>query len=388
MLIWLNLLIPIFAVAILVIFFRSKMSWWEYLLVFGIPVITIAVCKFTSVVSQTNTNECWNSYVTRACYYEAWDEWHHETCYRTVSDANGDSHTESYDCSHRDYHPAYWEVEDNIGGSYHIDPSYYKFLVSQWGAETFKDMNRSYYTQDGDKYFTNYNQNFNTLIPLCTKHIYKNKVRSSKSVFNFQDVSKEDFTRYGLYDYPTFKLMNSTQNLINYNPILGWNNIADSKKLQRYNGILGSWKKVHMMILVFKDQPYEASLMQEAYWKGANKNEFVLCIGISKNKIKWTKVISWTDKQDLKVYVTRVVKEMDTLNMSAVIDTVAANVKNRFVKKDFHDFDYITIEPSDKAILITLILTLISTVGLAFFSIFNKFDVDSESSTFRSRYYR
>lgn len=388
MLIWLNLLIPVFVVAILVIFFRSKMAWWEYLLVFGIPFITIAVCKFTSVISQTNTNECWNSYAIRACYYEAWDEWDNETCYRTVTDADGDSHTESYDCSHRDYYPAYWEVEDNIGGSYHIDQSYYKFLVSQWGQETFEDMHRDYYTQDGDKYFSNYNNNFDKLLPLCTKHIYKNKVRSSKSIFNFQDVSKEDFARYGLYDYPNFKLLNSTQDLINYNPILGWNNIADSKKLQRYNGALGSWKKVHMMILVFRDKPYEASLMQEAYWKGGNKNEFVLCIGISKNKIKWTKVISWTDKQDLKVYVTRVVKEMDTLNMSAVIDIVAANVRTKFVKKDFHDFDYITIEPSDTAILITLILTIISTVGLAIFSILNQFDVDSKPNTYSRRYRR
>jgi hypothetical protein len=212
-------------------------------------------------------------------------------------------------------------------------------------------------------------------------------VRSSKSIFNFQDVSKEDFIKYGLYNYPTFKFMNNTQDLINYNPILGWNNVEDSKKLQRYNGILGSWKKVHMVILVFRDKPYEASLMQEAYWKGANKNEFVLCIGVSKNKIKWTKVISWTDKQDLKVYVSRVVKEMDTLNMSAIIDTVAANVKEKFVKKDFRDFDYITIEPSDTAILITLILTIISTVGLAVFSILNQFDVDSKPNTYGRRYY-
>jgi hypothetical protein len=130
-----------------------------------------------------------------------------------------------------------------------------------------------------------------------------------------------------------------------------------------------------MLILVFQNQPREAGLMQEAYWKGGNKNEFILCIGVNRtNHITWTKVISWTDVQVLKTSLARKIKEMDTLVMSAVIDTMAKNVDAKFVKKDFRDFDYISVEPSNKAILITAIITFIIVLGLSLFSILNEYD--------------
>jgi hypothetical protein len=130
-----------------------------------------------------------------------------------------------------------------------------------------------------------------------------------------------------------------------------------------------------MLILVFQNQPREAGLMQEAYWKGGNKNEFILCIGVNRtNHITWTKVISWTDVQVLKTSLARKIKEMDTLVMSAVIDTMAKNVDAKFVKNDFRDFDYISVEPSNKAILITAIITFIIVLGLSLFSILNEYD--------------
>ena len=72
----------------------------------------------------------------------------------------------------------------------------------------------------------------------------------------------------------------------------------------------------------------------------------------------------------------REVKEMDTINMPVVIDLMAKEVKAKFIKKNFRDFDYITIEPSDRAVLIAFILTLVTTIGLFLFSILNNFDAD------------
>ena len=236
-------------------------------------------------------------------------------------------------------------------------------------------------------YKLSYTGDFEKLIPLSTKHTYVNKVRSSRSVFNFQEIHSDDVKKYGLYDYPKHGMFKGTEDLINYNPIYGWSDPNDSKKLQRYNGLLGNNKRVHMLILIFKNQPYEAGVMQEAYWKGGNKNEFILCIGLSGKRISWTKVISWTDVNELKVYVARKVKEMDTLSMPAVVDFMTGEVKQKFVKKDFKDFDYLAVEPSDRAVLIAFILTLVFTIGLAIFSIMNGISVDGESSTLKRRRY-
>ena len=43
MLIWFLMVIPIVAVLILSIFFQKKIALWEYLLVFGVPIIIIFV---------------------------------------------------------------------------------------------------------------------------------------------------------------------------------------------------------------------------------------------------------------------------------------------------------------------------------------------------------
>jgi energy-coupling factor transporter transmembrane protein EcfT len=368
MLIWLNLLIPVIAIIILMVFFEKKIAWWEYLLVFGVAVLAIFICKYTSTVLQTNTKEWWNSYVTQAQYYEPWDEWIVQTCYRTVSCGKNCTTMVPYDCSHREYHPAEWILVDNLGKDYSISQDFYQFLLKTWGNQKFTDLHRSFYTINGNEYSTNYDNDFDHLAPVCTQHTYTNKVRSSRSIFNFQAVKKDEIDQYGLFSYPHC-------DMFHYNPILGWNNSQNSDMLQKWNGLLGVRKRVHMLILVFQNQPREAGLMQEAYWKGGNKNEFILCIGVNRtNHITWTKVISWTDVQVLKTSLARKIKEMDTLVMSAVIDTMAKNVDAKFVKKDFRDFDYISVEPSNKAILITAIITFIIVLGLSLFSILNEYD--------------
>ena len=312
--------------------------------------------------------------MTEARYFEEWNEWITQTCTSTSTDADGNTTTTSYDCSHSSTNYAYWEIIDNIGSSHHISQNEYRYLVGYWGKEKFTDLNRDFYTEDGDMYSVSYPNDFSKLIPVCTRHYYVNKVRSSRSVFNFQKVSQDEKTTYKLFDYPKMDILN--YDILNYNPIFGWNNYEDSKLLQRYNGLFGAFKRVHMLILVFNDQPYQAGMLQEAYWKGGNKNEFILCIGLNKKKITWTKVISWTDVEILKTQVAREVKELDTINMPVVIDLMSKEVKAKFIKKNFRDFDYITIEPSDRAILIAFILTIVSTIGLFLFSILNNFDTD------------
>jgi hypothetical protein len=218
-------------------------------------------------------------------------------------------------------------------------------------------------------YQTVYDNNFDHTVPTVSQHTYVNKVKCSRSVFNFQEVSKEDKIAYGLYDYPSL-------NEWNYNPIVGYNNPNASLRLQRYNSILGAYKKVHMLIMVFKGKAYTSALMEEAYLKGGNKNEFILCIGTKDSLIAWTKVISWTDKTECKIRVEREVKELSKLDMVKTVDIMANEVKIGFVKKSFKDFDYITVEPTDTAVFITCILTILITIGLCIYVVNNEIDLE------------
>ena len=369
MLIYTCLIIPIIAIIFLVVKFQKKMAWWEYILVLAIPTLAIVITKSASVTSQTMTPEIWNTYLTGATYYEPWNEYIHKTCCSTCRDSKG--RTYECNCHSCDYvrnHPAYWEAKDNMVHTIKIGSDQYAFLCNLWQNRTFREMNRPSYTIDGDAYDAKKDTIFDHLVPYTSKHIYENRVKCSRSVFNFAKVDSEDVKDYKLFNYPP--MIN-----YNYNPILGYNDPRASLKLQRYNALFGSWKQVHMLILVFKDLPVKAALMQEGYWKGGNKNEFILCIGIKNTSITWAKVISWTEVDELKVRVEKEVQDMP-LDMTKIVDYMVGQVKMKFQRKHFREFSYISVEPTMTAIWVALIVTIILTVGLSIFVVKNDFDQD------------
>jgi len=243
----------------------------------------------------------------------------------------------------------------------------------------FKDMNRDYHSIDGDAYVTKFDDNFDHTIPVCTQHTYENKVQCSKSVFNFDEVSPETKNQYKLFDYPD-------ENIFNFNPILGYINQKASGHLSYYNAHNGYRKQLHMMLLVFNDQPLEAGLFQESYWKGGNKNEFIVCVGLRGNKINWTRVISWTDKEELKIRVARQIKEMKEFDAVKVVDYMGATIPKGFVRKQFADFNYLSVEPTMTAVLWTFGITFVVTLIIMLIAVFNEHNLGDTFGGNRYRY--
>lgn len=395
MIIWLCLLVPAIAVVIMAVFFKRSMAWWEYLLMFGVPLLAIIIAKVTVEVSATTDREFWNSYLVSAQYNEEWSTWHTETCSRqvcnTVCTGSGSNRsctqhcrTVYYDCSHCDRHPAFWEATDNLGKTYSIHQAMFEELCRRWNKRDFVDMNRHidhhlFCGKDGDAYRTVYDNVFEHTQPVCVVHLYENRVQASRSVFNFEKVTEKDIKEYGLIGY------RYDSDVFLYNPIMGTSDPLASQRLSWWNAHLGAPMKVHMIILVFTDQPRLAGDLQQAYWCGGNKNEFVLCIGVDKDKrVQWTKVFSWTEVDRLKLDVERSVYMMHAasdstakpLNLTAVVDTMATMVKGSFVKKSFKDFKYLTVEPSGTVLLVTFLVTIGIATGLGVFCVLNRFESD------------
>lgn len=363
--IWFCLIIPALAVIFLAVRFNRHMAWWEYLLVFGIPLIGIIAGKVISVSNQVRDSEYWNSYFIHAYYYEDWNEYIHQTCTRRYPCGTDDEGhttycTETYDCSYVQYHPEYWEATDNIGQNFGIARSRFDQLCALWGNRAFKDMRRDYHSNDGDAYYTLFDGKFDHVIPVCEIHSYTNRVQAvSASVFNFQEVDTAAIRQHGLFVYPK-------ENRYGFNPILGHKAPGATDSLRRYNALYGSIKKLHTMILVFKNKNREAGLLQESLWKGGNKNEFILCVGVDDSaRISWTKVISWTENEQLKVRVARKVRELGKLDMGRVVALLGDELPANYVHNNFRGFDYLTVEPTTTAIIVTLIITILTTVGVS-----------------------
>ena len=370
--IWLALLIPLIAVICLGYKFHKKMQLIEYALVFLVPIICIFIGKGCSIHNQVVDTEYWNSYGVTAIYEEEWSERWTELETYTTTDSKGNMQVHTRMVTRRRNHPEQWTLTDNINNRFNISKKYFESLCKLWDNRTFKDMRREQstshtITKDGNAYVTVYDGvTFDSLIPLCVEHTYENRVQCSKSVFNFETVSQETKQQYGLFEYPK-------ENVFGYTPILGCTNKESIDILRKYNALNGAKHQIHMMLVVFKDQPLETGLFQESYWKGGNKNEFIVCVGLKDNDIKWTRVISWTENETLKVKTAREIKEMKTFDVMTVVNYMGTNIPSSFVRKEFKDFSYISVQPSTTAIILTYILTLLVTIGIAIFSINNDY---------------
>ena len=392
--IWLALLIPLIAIVFLAFKFPKKICLLEYIILFAIPLACIITGKFASVYTQTKDIEYWNSYATQAWYEEEWKErWTEMETYTVTVGSGKNRRTETRTRMVTKYrtNPEKWYIFDNIGEKHSINKPKFEQLCKLWKMKQFKDMERSKntshtITKDGDAYYSLYDKNFTNMISVCKKHSYKNKVQCSRSVFNFEEINDEIKKKYKLFEFPIHK------GIFGFNPILGHNNKNASERLQKYNAKYGASKQLHMMLLIFKNQPLEAGVFQESYWKGGNKNEFIVCVGTDGDNIKWVKVISWTEEEELKARVTREVKELNEFGVMRIVEYMGKVIPLSYRRKEFEDFNYLSVRPTNKALLIIYMITFITTIGICIISVMNNADLGSTIRKFkrrrRSRYSR
>ena len=174
--------------------------------------------------------------------------------------------------------------------------------------------------------------------------------------------------------------------------------------LQYLNGYLntnrGGYKKVRLWLLVYNNQPQESAELQRAYWKGGNKNELTIMIGMKDNKIAWADVMAHTDdasSEALKINIrdTLLVKmangkdgysgELNDAEMLKFVTWLGDAVKAGYTKPDFKQYDYIQVAPSMFAIILTYIIVLLVNVGAGFFVVYNPWHDAGGPSSYRRR---
>jgi len=130
--------------------------------------------------------------------------------------------------------------------------------------------------------------------------------------------------------------------------------------LSYYNAILGSKKQLKMWIIIFKNKPIEAGFDQESYWGGGNKNEFNIIINIDNNyKPTWCHVFSWCDQERLKIDIREYVISQEKVDLVNTVEYMQNELKQKFIRKQFADFKYISVETPLKTIIITIILLIV-----------------------------
>ena len=367
MIIYGAIIIPIITAILLWKLYKHEIVWWEILVPMAASLLLIIGSKCAIETVQVRSEEYWGSIVKETHYYEPWNEYIHRTCTRKVGKT-----TQTYDCSYVQYHPAQYDVTTTSGEYIGINEAEYLKLKSKFGNSSFVDMHRRYHTKDGDMYKSLWDGSKEKSVPATTIHSYENRVKAADaSVFHFKKVTEKHVKDFDLQQYPPIT------NYFDMDAIIGDDNIPDvvsaNKKLKYLNGKLGPTKEVRMFIVVFKNQPIDASFYQESYWEGINMNEIVVCIGINDlREVQWARVISWTHNEGLKIDIRRIVEGQDKLNLCELVDKSYPLIENGFIRRDFHEFDYLTVNPPVWAVILTYFLTIALNFGISRWAITNE----------------
>lgn len=361
-------IIPFVVAIFLLFFFKKEVVWWEYVIMIGVPILVSLIIRLIMIGSNTTDIEYLGDYITKVRHYEDWDEWVHKTCTRTYKSGNT-TRTQTYDCSYRRYHPERWTYFDQNNKEHRLKSKEdFNEIVNKFKTKKiFVDMNRRYFTKDGDAEDYYWDKTKETFWGVTHEETYKNKVQCSRSVFNFEDISKKEADTLGLYDYPLIEKYDQ-------NPILSKNKMSqkDIDALKYLNGFYGKKYQFRTYVLIFENEDVSISELQRSYWKGGNKNELVVCLGVADNEVKWCNAFSWEDIPVLEVKSESYFVENPSLNLEGFADMLKTSLlNNEWKRKSFEDFDYIRPELTMTQEMVAVILSIIINVVIAFVLIFN-----------------
>ncbi|MDP3899919.1 MAG: hypothetical protein Q8Q23_02450 [bacterium] len=378
MLIWFAILIPVVVIPFLKLFFPRRIVWWEIFVPLVVSLVLIALCKFSSVAVQTADTEYWGGWLTDAKYFESWDERVscRHTKYRseTYTDGEGriqirqvpDGHQHFYDV---DDHPADWEASDSNGAVIRITYERFEELCRRFGNRTFVDLRRNYHFNDGDMYLTTWDRREETLVPVVSKHFYENRVQAQTAgEFSFPAVDPKAF---GLFEYPDITNTYECPSVLGDAGPLS----ADAcRQLDVINAEYGKKYQIRVWVLIFRNKSSEAGTAQKNYWKGGNKNELVITVGVNDNhEVQWSQTFSWTDRKNFVSEANSFVanQEGDQLDLKSVAGMLKEKIPGRWQRKEFAAFSYLTVEPSAWMIVMTFILVGLATFGTAYWTVKN-----------------
>ncbi len=381
--IWGALAVPIACAFILYLKYQRRTVFWEYLLPF-IPVLAIILLgKFTSERVSVQDWEFWGGWGVSGAHNQAWNKrvpcQHPE--YITVASTCTNADGSTYSCTTQQYigdeHPydvkhipVHSVVTDSNGIETTISKAQFDELVKLWGEPMFIDLDRDFHTIDGDRYYVQWDKNPETFVPVTTKHAYENRVQGKNDLIKWEEVTDEVKARYSLYDYPPILENYKQRSVLG---VSGSDADMAEFKLSEANAKLGRKHQVRMFVMVFRNQPEEAGYWQEQYLSGGNKNELISLIGVdSQGNVTWSRVVSWTEREDLKRNIEDDAHEYGRLELVRHVDYMISQVEQDWERKEFEDFSLVKVSPPLWVTILTYALSALGCLILSVWIVMNQ----------------
>jgi hypothetical protein len=340
---WFNFAIPVVGAAYLALTHKEYV-WKEFGIQAGatFAYVMVVYALLFSTTTDLMDREYWNGQVTKFEYYEEWKE---EVTY-----------TETYECgtsknprtctrtkTRIDYHSPYWQLKTSNGETISISRSEYRNASGKFGHRE-KDLYRSGQVSfgDGDMYYAIPD----IVIPTSVSHIYTNYVTAAKQTVLKATVSEgtiDQLVKTGkLKPYPSqYEDRFGATKLYRIIDTTGKANTQSLlKQLNMFSAKYGRMKQVNPIIYITdQDRTFKAAL--EHYWKKAKKNDAVLILGVSGDKIAWSDVIAWTNNSDFIVDCGNGFDVFNIKDSDNIVKRFGDLIVKEYKRKPMEEFAYL-----------------------------------------------
>lgn len=351
-------IIPLIWSVGLFIYNPKKFQVWEAVASFGITFVIICTVYFFSIYTDMYDTEIWNGEVVKKeRIHDSYIESYSCNC-RTVTTGFGKNKSTTRVCStcYRTHYTVDWVVKTTIG---------------KISLESLDRLSSSVYSTPDPIQYTNCYVGE----PVSDARGYTNYIKASpQSLFN-NYLAKPTYANK-IPQYPKVHSYYKIDRVISVDSKLTEDQISDlnlalSNSLRK----LGKLKQANIVVIVTEidDPTYKNEV--ENNWIGGKKNDVVIFLGMDDNKFTWVDVMTWAGNKGNELFAVTVRDSLSTLGNFDVIGIdkiVSDNIVMMYNRPTMEQFKYLkdAVEPSDTAMIIAFLLSLVSCAGLIYFFYF------------------
>lgn len=353
----------------LVLWVNSReVNWVEWAAGSAVAFLTAGITHWVAFSSQTGDIEKWSGQIVQVRQYSEWREYYEEAVYRTETRGSGKNKTTERVFDHwepeRRTHEAYWQAYSNINTTHDISKEDFLAISKKFKSlypvegtrHTFEHASRMIGGDPNDYVSDNRS---GVVIPINVTKSFTNRIKASRNVFTFQSIPKDVF----VFDYP------KSENVWVSDRLLGTaKDHITTLQWDQFNAVLGPVFQVNLIMVGFPSQETMLAEYQKAKWVGGKKNDLVLCYGKG-----WSKVFGWSDSNDCKRAIEAILLEGPV--DATILPKISKALSDwKYTRKNWHDFDYLSVEPNEKQWSIFLVILFVSQLTLYIFFHSNNVD--------------
>ena len=240
-------------------------------------------------------------------------------------------------------HPDEYVGIFNIDHKQNMSRDDFEYMCWRWGFRMYSfTTNHKNCVEGGGGEACDWDGDENSTRTVTITHRYHNPLKKSDSLFRSSSISKERAAELRLFDYPEINFSDEQEVLLVKDGVPFSDDLERAAiALQRLNAFCGKKSQIHVFILLVPaSDGIVYSAYQKDYWRGLNKNELVICLGVSNNMIQWCEAMSWLDDKTLELKIRSYFIDHPTQNLTPFVAWLRANLKY-WKRKEFKDFEYL-----------------------------------------------